>query len=334
MPGIQVEATSSGRVLNNSRINIDDVFVQKFGQKWMDYRKAWAEASQKGTPTEFPLFVRFEAQFKCNSRCVMCVHGHPDLAADYRYKEYMPLETYKRLVDECASYGCPSIGVSQTNEPLLDPDLLERIRYATDKGIMDIHLNTNGMLLSEEISRQILDTGVTRLCVSLDAVTEETYKKIRRGLNFQTVKQNIEKFLELRNAKGQRLPALRVSFLLQDLNKHELEAFKEYWVDKADYVSVQRYVPISPFDDAWGHAIAEAPVRGEQQCSYPWESLFVHGDGTVVPCAAHRARHIAVGNINQKSLHEIWHSPEIEELRRALREGDLASTKLCSTCLY
>jgi radical SAM protein with 4Fe4S-binding SPASM domain len=335
MKNIHAQATSAGRVVNNSIKDVDAIFTGKFGSKWMDYRKRWADASKMETLESFPLFVRFETQFKCNSHCPKCVHGHDDLRADYGYKEYLPFETFKRLVDECDEHGCPSVGMSQTNEPLLDPDLMDRISYVSSKkNIMDIHLNTNASLLTEELSKRILDTSVTRLCFSIDALTEATYNKVRRGLNFKQVIQNIETFLALREKRGQAIPTVRVSFLLQEDNEHELDAFKEYWVDKVDYVSVQRYVPISPFNDDRSHAIGLAPTHGEQHCSYTYESLFVHGDGTVVPCAAHRARHISVGNINKNSLYEIWHSDGLNELRQAIKSGNLENTRLCSTCLF
>jgi MoaA/NifB/PqqE/SkfB family radical SAM enzyme len=264
----------------------------------------------------------------------MCVHGHPDLSADYAYDGYLSNVVFKRLVDECAEYDCPSVGMSQTNEPLLDPDLIERIQYVAKKGIMDIHLNTNGMLLSEEMSKKILDTGVTRVCVSLDAISRDTYKKIRLGLDFDIVMRNLEKFLQLKAESGLLLPIVRVSFLLQEDNKHELEAFKAYWVDKVDYVAVQRYVPISPFNDDRSRPIKEAPVRGTQKCSYPFESLFIHGDGTAVPCAAHSARHISVGNIGGSSIHDIWRSDGMKKLREAHKIGNLDGTLLCGSCLY
>lgn len=334
MSEIKVQATSAGRVVNNSAKDIDEIFVKKFGQRWTDYRTRWANASKMETLEDFPMFVRFETQFKCNGRCKMCVHGHDDLRADYSYDETMPMDTFKRLVDECAEHNCPSVGMSQTNEPLLDKDLMERIEYVTKKGIMDIHLNTNAMLLSEDISKRILDTGVTRICFSVDAVTEETYNKIRIGLNFNRVLKNIDTFLNLKAKSGQELPLTRVSFLLQEDNKHELEEFKKIWVDKVDYISIQRYVPISSFDDERSYAIEEAPIRGKQKCSYPFESLFIHGDGTVVPCAAHRARHISVGNIKNNTIHEIWHSDGMNKLREAHKSGDLSGTKFCSTCLF
>jgi radical SAM protein with 4Fe4S-binding SPASM domain len=328
------EATSAGRVVNNSVKDIDATFESKFGKRWRDYRDRWAKASAMEILEAFPLFVRFETQFKCNGRCKMCVHGHPDLSADYAYDGYLSDKTFRRLVDECAEYNCPSVGMSQTNEPLLDPDLIERIQYVSKKGIMDIHLNTNGMLLSEEMSRKILDSGVTRICVSLDAISRDTYKKIRLGLDFDTVLKNLEKFLELKAESNSPLPIVRVSFLLQEENKHELEDFKAFWVDKVDYVAVQRYVPISPFDDDRSHALKEVPVRGDQKCSYSFESLFIHGDGTVVPCAAHSARHIRVGNVDESGIYEIWHSDGMRKLREAHKSGDLNGTLLCSSCLY
>jgi radical SAM additional 4Fe4S-binding domain len=113
-----------------------------------------------------------------------------------------------------------------------------------------------------------------------------------------------------------------------------LEAFKALWVDRVDYVAVQRYVPISPFNDERSQAISAAPTRGTQRCSYPFESLFIHGDGTVVPCAAHRARHISVGNIKNNTIREIWHSEKMNQLRQAHKSGRLDDTLLCSTCLF
>ena len=331
---IKQESTSAGRVVNNSKKDIDAIFVKKYGQKWLDYRKKWADAS-KHILNDFPLFVRFENQFKCNARCTMCVHGHADLRADYGYDGYLPFDVFERLVDECDEHNCPSVAPSQTNEPLLDHDIIERLQYiSTKQNIMDVHFNTNASLLTEEMSRKILDTSVTRMNFSVDAITEETYKKIRIGLDFKKVLKNIDTFLNLRAKLGRELPIVRVSFFLQEKNKHELEAFKNFWVDKVDYVSVQRYVPISPFDDERSVAISDAPIAGKQSCSYPFESIFIHGDGLAVPCASHRAKHIAVGNIYKNSIYEIWHSQGMQELRNAHISGDLTHTKLCDACLF
>ncbi len=335
---INQEETSGGRVLNSSiQADPDVPFRKKFGPKWDEYRRNWAAASRMEYRPDFPLFVRFETKFRCNLHCKMCAHGHPDLEKGYSYDGELDFDTYCRLIDECAEHGCPSIGMNHANEPLLDKDLIERINYATKRGIMDIHMNTNAMLLTAEMSKKLLDTGLTRLCFSVDALTPETFKKIRVDADYDLVMSNIDTFLNLRAERRQDLPVTRVSLVLQEDNKHEVDAFREHWVKKVEYVAIQRYVPISPFDqeedDMRAHATSFSPKEGAQKCSYAWESVFIHGDGTVLPCAAHRARKIAVGNIHKNTIHEIWNSPSMEELRMKHKTGNLEGLKLCPTCI-
>lgn len=335
---IKQQETSAGRVLNTSlQEDPDLVFRNKFGAKWDEYRSHWAAASKMEYVPDFPLFVRFETKFRCNLRCKMCVHGHPELARGYSYPGEMSFKTYCRLIDECVEHDCPSIGVNHANEPLLDRDLVERIHYAAQKGIMDIHLNTNAVLLTEELAKRLLDSGLTRLCFSIDAATKETFQKIRVGADYDLIMRNIDMFLELKEKGGYTLPVTRASMVLQEDNADEVEQFKQQWLQKVDYVAIQRYVPISPFDedesDEWAHAKEMSPIQGGQKCSYPYESLFIHGDGLVLPCAAHKARKIAVGNIHEQSIYDIWHSSLMEELREKHKSGDLSELKLCPSCI-
>ena len=44
---------------------------------------------------------------------------------------------------------------------------------------MDIFLFTNGTLLNEQKNKILLDSNITRLFVSLDAATNNTYQKVR-----------------------------------------------------------------------------------------------------------------------------------------------------------
>ncbi len=337
MQTIKNQQTSAGRVVNSSILDDPDApFKEKFGEKWVEYRKKWDRASRMEYTPDFPLFVRFETKFRCNMRCKMCVHGHPELEKGYSYPGEMDFKTYCRLIDECAEHNCPSIGMNHANEPLLDKDLIERINYATEKGIMDIHLNTNAMLLTEEMSRALLNSGLTRMCFSLDALSRETFEKIRIGGNYDKIMNNINTFLRLRAEMKKQIPLTRVSMVLQEDNAHEAEEFKKYWVDKVDYVALQRFVPISPFEeddsDEMAHAKNETPMEGKQKCSYAFESVFIHGDGLVLPCAAHKARKIAIGNIHNDSIYDIWHSEAMENIRNCHKKGDISSLKLCPAC--
>ena len=78
---------------------------------------------------------------------------------------------------------------------------------------VDIMLNNNGSALTEKRSQQLLDSGLTRLRFSLDAIDNETYAKVRVGsIHMDRVKKNIETFLNLKEKGGYKLPIVGVSF--------------------------------------------------------------------------------------------------------------------------
>ena len=67
--------------------------------------------------------------------------------------------------------------------------------------------NTNGSPINITRSKKILDSGLTRMRFSLDAFTDETYKKVRVGaIDLDKVKRNIFNFLDLKEKGGYKLP--------------------------------------------------------------------------------------------------------------------------------
>lgn len=175
-----------------------------------------------------------------------CVHGHPELIAEHGYPDEMDFALYRKIIDEASDYECPSLAVNNINEPLMARDIVERIRYAADHGFADIMMNTNALLMTERVSERLLDSGLTRLLVSMDAHSEETYGKIRLASNFTKVMANVERFLELRAKRNVKLPILRISMVRLAQNEHEVDAFVEFWRDRADYIAIQEFASPAP----------------------------------------------------------------------------------------
>ncbi len=57
------------------------------GKAFSDYRKKWTRANNFELETDFPLFLHIEAEFRCNMRCSMCVHGIPELKKSFTIKK-------------------------------------------------------------------------------------------------------------------------------------------------------------------------------------------------------------------------------------------------------
>ena len=73
-------------------------------------------------------------------------------------------------------------------------DLHKYISYAHNRGFIDIMLNNNGSAMPPMKAQQILDSGLTRIRFSLDAIKPETYSKVRVGSIPRRVIRNIEGF--------------------------------------------------------------------------------------------------------------------------------------------
>lgn len=333
MSEIIVSKDFSSRVqsLSNQK-PIDEILSEVMGVKWHAYRKRWKSASSRELVTDFPLFVLFEDQYVCNLKCKMCIHGSKESKEKYAYKGKLSFESYCKLIDECAENDCPSICMNNINEPMLEKDIFDRINYASTKGILDIHMNTNATLLTKEKSEELLESGLTRLLIGFDGYTKEEYEAARVGAKYDEVLTNINRFLDLKKISKKKLPVVRISIVKMGENTKSLDKFIEHWLGKVDYVGVQTFYP---FDEKISQEILKTSRDDEVEryCTSPWERVTVQGDGTVLPCCNMSARDIEIGNINRNSLHEIWNSEKMKKFREKHLNQDFDDIPVCKACL-
>lgn len=319
--------------------DLHEVLAQIKGPGFTEYRRRWDAAQRFEIKLPYPLHVDLELTFACNLRCPMCIMSLPkeDLKAWGDQRGKMSLETARRLIDEGVQEGQASLGLNGTNEPLLTPYLVDIIEYAHAQGILDIMFNSNGFLLTEELSHSLIDSGLTRIMFSLDAITESTYDRIRVRSDFNRVMRNIETFLRVKREKGAVLPLTRVSFVKMNINEHELGDFVDHWAEKVDFLSIQQYG--NPFQgDKKGE---KEELRAQNldfqfeeafRCPQPWVRALVRNDGQVLPCCAFLGMKFDMGNIHKRRLKELWQGPEWARLRRLHSEGRYREEPICQEC--
>jgi MoaA/NifB/PqqE/SkfB family radical SAM enzyme len=113
----------------------------------------------------WPLCVIFSLTYRCNLSCSYCDSGKGQRCADQRYDE-ISLEQWEIIMDKMVSHS--PILVITGGEPLLYPAIPDLLRSARRKGFSFISLNTNGLLLTEEIIGL-----VDAVIVSLDSLNQE-----------------------------------------------------------------------------------------------------------------------------------------------------------------
>ncbi len=313
-------------------------FIKEKGEGWKQYREDWEKFCTYEKEAKFPPHLEIELNYSCNLRCPMCTWSAETMVE--KKEDWFKFEEYEKLIDEAVSKGTKSIRLCYVNEPLIRPDLDQFVKYAADNGILDIIITTNGTLLTKEVSKKLIEAGITKVNVSLDAFTEETYKKIRVGGDFNITKQNILDFIEVRNQLGKKIPKLKVSFVRTKINDHEREEFLEYWKNKVDGIGVQNM--LNPFtfgrfkDDSKKDLLEIESGRKDDKnfrCPEPNKRMTLRGNGDTIGCCSLSAMDLVVGNWKKNNLEEIWNGEKMKELREIHKNGEYEKNPICKACV-
>lgn len=292
--------------------------------KWKNFRADYSKA-ESFSELENPVQLDVELNGGCNMKCPFCLHGY-----EQRPNTVLPLEHYEKLVDEAVAFGVRALKLNYINEPMMRKDLEHCISYAKNAGMLNVYMTTNGTLLNSKRHDSMLASGITKIFISVDAATSETYNKQRLSGKFEMVVKNILDFIEVRNKAGKRYPLVRVSFLRNSLNIHEEKAFKEFWKNKVDMIAFQKMTELPETDSG---LIIDGKTDGTERCSFPFKQLVVDYEGDILPCCKMGGKKLALGNIKSMSLKDAWTSPKMKSLQRMHKEGRWQENPICSRCI-
>ena len=244
-------------------------------ERYLEYRRLWAERAAIGEPGEFPLHLDIETTNHCNLKCTMCPRTRYLAAGDWSWSPQglgrMDFALYSRLIEQAAAGGAYSVKLNLLGEPLLHPDLLRQVALASGRGLY-VQLNTNAMLLTSEISRNLLEAGLDDIFFSLDSPYREKFENIRVGACFETVVNNIAEFVRLKNEVGRHHVQTRAA-MVTDVSGPTSEE------EKDDFSRLMRRLGIEetgygPADDHLAdHSLENADHDGRFSCDQLYQSV-------------------------------------------------------------
>lgn len=285
----------------------------------------------------FPKFFEVETVNKCNAKCVMCTINDWGKRNSYLMSDVV----WKKYVDEIRDYvkWVDRVNLSRDGEPLLDSKLEDKIQDLKKINIQLVTLATNASLLNRERIVSILDSGLDDIMFSIDGFTKETYEKIRRGLNYEEVRDNCINFIKIRD-NGSYQTTIRIRMVLQNENEHELNSWMEFW---KPMLSGSDRVYAKPIH-SWGNQlkgygeIADRIMKREKKdysslpCVSPWSTMIVKVNGDIPLCPVDFKCQWMMGNITTKSIKQIWNSDEFNIVRDKLISGKRNEIALCKEC--
>ena len=255
-------------------------------------------------------YLQVEVTTRCNlPGCVMC----PRTAWPERWQaQDLTWETFEALKASLKFFS--HVHLSGWGEPLLHPRLWDMARSLRAQGLK-VSLTTNGLGLSEEVQRQVLE-HLDMVAISLDGARAETYEKLRPGGDFHRLTANIAALCSRKRSLGLKSPEVVLLFLKMQPNLGELPELvrlaASLGVDRVnapnlDFIPVPEMEPLSlwstgPPDQEMKASQREAaeeaqtlkiplrnfslfPTFDLKVCdANPLLNAFVTASGEVVPC--------------------------------------------------
>jgi len=278
---------------------------------------------------EYPPCVQIEPTSICNFRCVMCYQADKSFSNKSNgYMGYMPLENFKKIIDELEG-KVEAITLASRGEPLLHPDIKEMITYVGKK-FLGFKINTNASLLTEDLSHTILQSGLQTLVFSIDAADKESYEKIRVNGNFDKVLANVIKFNEIKEKfypESNLITKISGVYISDEMQSYE--DLVSFWKNKADEVAFVHYLP-------WESSYSNKINNQTSPCSDLWRRMFIWHDGKVNPCD-YDYKTLIFGNqqptFPENSISDIWNSEQYNNLREQHILNLRGKVEPCKRCV-
>ena len=287
---------------------------------------------QKNISFIFPIRFNIEPTNYCNLSCSMCPR---ELNRPFGY---MGINLFQKIIDESILYGKRLIiTINKDGEPLLHPELPQMIQYAKHKkAAFKVNFYTNGVLLTEAKSIELIKSGLDTIHISIDAFTKETYKKIKNSQKLDAVEGNVKGLVELKKKYHSKTPLVIVKVIHTPDTEDEIKPFINKWKCIADFVEIGEY-------HTWDGTINNSSLLTSNNsttkmtrypCTFLWYNPVILWDGRVATCCVDYQGKGIIGDIKENTLAEIWQGNALQKIRRAHLEGLYDTIPLCSKCQF
>lgn len=149
----------------------------------------------------YPINVQIQTISTCNGKCIFC----PYLGSWHETNPgKMSTDTYNKIIDNLQNFKVQKFCPYLENEPLLDTDLFNKIKYAIERLRPElVELSTNLSALTDPILNEIEDIFPVishEIWISFHGASKESYEEIM-GLDYDKTLENIFKLLDLSQKK-------------------------------------------------------------------------------------------------------------------------------------
>jgi MoaA/NifB/PqqE/SkfB family radical SAM enzyme len=272
-----------------------------------------------------PKSVKIELASMCNLKCSFCYNQYS------KRKSLMALEDYKNIIQQLVDLRVQEVGLLFLGESTLNPNLVEMIKIAKQLGVPYVFLTTNGVLVKDQLMRDVVDSGLDSLKWSINHYSRDKFLNETGVDAFDTVVDNIKKALQYVNQSKSNL-SLYASSTVYDVDN--VDSQMKQFVDEhvKPYVREHYYFNLNN----QGGLIKDEHFNIDScnrlpvvPCPRIFNNSYITSDMKVACCCSAFTDDFIVGDLRKNSFSEIWNDETMINLRRSHLDHDLKDTICC-----
>lgn len=272
-----------------------------------------------GSVGKLPRYIEIETSRQCNRKCPWCPVGNSESRTD---QELMQWNLFEKIILELATLSfVGNIGLTNYNEPLLNPRLVEEVKFIKSKiPSAKIRIYTNGDKLSLQNLNELSESGISFLRVTLyPSVSMKNYLPKKQTISKWILRKGLTGFSWSYQSIRQGLAATT------QLNSTEIEIVSP---DLRNY----------SYRGGTAKSLNDNYVRTEP-CYITYHSASIDYSGRMKMCCCvfpdlTKHDYYVLGNLKFDSFISIWNSDKLNDWRRKQSTCNWSASPICANCSH
>lgn len=286
------------------------------------------------------MMLSFEPTTTCNLRCPECPSGLRDFS---RPKGNAQMEIYNKAISDLKN-TITHLYLYFQGEPLMNKNFSEMVKTAKENNIYTV-TSTNAHYLSEKRCKEIVESGLDRMIISIDGSTQESYSQYRIGGKLEKVIEGTQNIIKARSELGKNNPEIIFQMLVVAPNEYQISDVEQIasdlgvddlWLKTAQIYDYENGSDLIPQNDKYSRYKKvgdkwKIKNTMENQCWKLWHATVMTWDGKVIPCCFDKDAKYEMGNISNQSFDDIWKSEAYNSFRNSLLSSR-SEIDICQNC--
>ncbi len=271
---------------------------------------------------QFPAIINIEVyRGDCPCRCVHCPIGTTDPA--HRNERFgnknFELMLYNKIAEEISEHPESALRIHSAGEPLYWDRLIDALEF-THKKSVTTWIFTCGVTNDIPLLNAICENS-SIIEISVNSTSREDYFATKGTDAFDLVVNNITHMNHYITQKS--IPTRLIVSRVQSLNTTADNEFIRYWKSTGLVADafVRTYHTYNNLMPELSLELEGEPLKKEP-CLVHWARFNINIDGYAVVCFNEIFKKrldssLILGNVNNQTIAEIWHGPELAAIRKA-----------------